>query len=125
MGWGTNEEKMFKVISLSPPVYLTLVKAMEKELSGDAQKAAIFTVNMKLKPYEAIAKVIKSACAGIGTDELLLSCCVIRYQHTMGQVNLAHMELFGKSIHDRIRHECGGNYKDLLLALVNKVFPEE
>lgn len=136
--WGTNEEKMFKVISLSPPAYLkmvndtyadkygyTLVKAMEKELSGDAQKAAIFTVNMKLKPFEAIAKVIKSACAGIGTDELLLTCCIIRYQHTMGHVNLAHMELFGKSIHDRIRHECGGNYKDLLLALVNKVFPEE
>jgi len=103
----------------------TLVKAMEKELSGDAQKAAIFTVNMKLKPYEAIAKIIKSACAGMGTDELLLSSCVIRYQHTMGHVNMAHMELFGKSIHDRIRHECGGNYKDLLLALVNKVFPEE
>jgi len=136
--WGTNENKMFKVIVLSPPAYLkmvnetyadkygyTLAKAMEKELSGDAQKAAIYTVNMKLKPYEAIAKVIKSACAGIGTDELLLTCCVIRYQHIMGQVNMAHMELFGKSIHDRIRHECGGSYKDLLLALVNKVFPEE
>jgi len=103
----------------------TLVKAMEEELSGDAKKAAVFLVEMKLKPYDAIAKLVKSACAGIGTDELLLSSCVIRYQHTMGQVNMAHMDLFGKGIHDRIRNECRGNYKSLLLALVNKVFPEE
>mmetsp|Transcript_766 Transcript_766/g.895 ORF Transcript_766/g.895 Transcript_766/m.895 type:complete len:81 (-) Transcript_766:71-313(-) len=80
---------------------------------------------MKLKPYEAIAGLIKAACAGIGTDELLLTCCIIRYQDVMGHVNFAHEELYGKSIQDRVKDECGGNYKDLLLALINKACPEE
>lgn len=136
--FGTNEKKLFKVIALAPRKHLyavneqyadqygyTLVKAMEKELSGKAEEAAIFTCNMRLKPYIAIAKLIKSACAGIGTDELLLSTCVIRYQDIMGHVNMAHEELFGKSVQDRVKSECDGDYKKLLLALLNAVSPEE
>ena len=135
--WGTNEVKLFKIVVLAPRKHLeainkayadkcgyTLVKAMEKELSGTATKAAIFTCNMKLKPYEAISSLIKSACTGIGTDDFLLTCCVIRYQTLMGQVNFSHGEMFGKSVHDRVRSECTGNYKKILLALLSKTFPE-
>ena len=136
--WGTNENQFFKVVALAPRKHLklinevyadkygyTLAKAMEKELSGKATKAAIFTCNMRLKPYEAISHLMKSACAGLGTDEFLLTCCIIRYQNIMGQVNFTHEELFGKSVHDRVRDECSKNYKKILLALLNKVFPEE
>jgi len=136
--FGTNEKKLFKVIVLSPPKYLkmvndayadeygyTLVKAMEKELGGKAQEAAVFTLKMRFKPYEAIAGIIKKACAGIGTDEDLLTCCIIRYQDCMAHVNFAHEELYGKSVHDRVRSECSGHYKDLLLSLLNKTAPEE
>jgi hypothetical protein len=136
--FGTNESKLFKVIVLSPPKYLkmvndvyadkhgyTLIKAMDKELGGNAKKGSTFTLKMRFKPYEAIAELIKSACAGLGTDELLLTCCVIRYQDLMAHVNFAHEELYQKSIHDRVREECSGNYKTLLLALLNKVCPEE
>lgn len=82
-------------------------------------------LGMKLRPYETIAKLIKSACAGIGTDELLLTTCIIRYQHVMHQVQTAHIELFGKTIHERVRHEAGGDYKKLLLAVLNTVWPED
>merc|ERR1712038_995615 len=136
--FGTDEKEMFKVIALSPPEYLklvnfeyadkygyTLVKAVEEELGGNAEQSALFALKMKLKPYEVIAELIKSACAGIGTDELLLSCCIILYQDVLAHVNFAHEELFGKSIQDRIKDECGGNHRDLLLALINKVCPEE
>lgn len=136
--FGTNEEKLFKVIILSPPKYLkmvndayadeygyTLIKAMEKELGGKAQDAAIFTLKMRFKPYDGIAGIIKKACAGIGTDEELLTCCIIRYQDLMGHVGFAHEELYGKSIHDRVRSECSGHYKDVLLALLNKTCPQE
>jgi hypothetical protein len=43
----------------------------------------------------------------------------------MAHVNFAHEEMFGKSVHDRIRSECGGVHKDLLLELMKKVCPEE
>jgi hypothetical protein len=43
----------------------------------------------------------------------------------MHQVQTAHIELFGKTIHERVRHEAGGDYKKLLLAVLNTVWPED
>lgn len=98
---------------------------MEKEMSGNVKDGCLFVVGMKLKPYETIAQLIKTACAGIGTDELLLTSCIIRYQMVMKDVMGAHIELFGKSIHDRVRHECNGKFKTLLLEVLNAVWPED
>ena len=79
----------------------------------------------QIKPYETIAQLVKSACAGVGTDELLLTSSIIRYQMVMKDVMGAHIELFGKSIHDRVRNEAGGKYKEVLLAILNAVWPED
>jgi len=104
--WGTDERGIFKVLCSAPPEYLeivsqvysdkygyTLMKAMEKELGGAVRDATLFMLGMKLKPYETLAKLIKDACAGFGTDELLLSCTIIRCQAVMPQVQAAHIEL--------------------------------
>lgn len=136
--WGTDEAGMAKIVVLSPPKYLklinevyadmygyTLFKAFEEEMGSSAAEAAFFTLGIKLKPYETIAKLIKQACAGFGTNELLLTCCLIRYQDLLGHVAIAHEELFEKSIHKRVRDETGGKYEKLLLTLVNKAAPEE
>ncbi len=136
--WGTDEAGMAKIVVLSPPKYLklinevyadmygyTLFKAFEEEMGSSAAEAAFFTLGIKLKPYETIAKLIKKACAGFGTNELLLTCCLIRYQDLLGHVAVAHEELFEKSIHKRVRDETGGKYEKLLLTLVNKAAPEE
>jgi len=136
--FGTDERAIFKILCASPPEHIqniseayadkfgyTLLKAMEKELSGNAREGAVFLVGMKMKPFETIAQLIKTACAGIGTDELLLTSSLIRYQMVMKDVMAAHIELFGKSIHDRVRSECGGDLKKLLLAVLNAVWPED
>ena len=138
--WGTDEKGIFKILCASPPEHVenvnkiyaekygyTLLKALEKELSGNVKHAALHMLGMKLKPYETIAQLIKSACAGIGTDELLLTTSLIRYQQpeVMKNVMTAHIELFGKTIHERIRSETSGKYKKVLLALLNTVWPEE
>lgn len=136
--FGTDERSIFKILCASPPEHIqkisevysakygyTLLKAMEKELSGNARDGTIFLVGMKMKPFETMAQLIKSACAGIGTDELLLTSCIIRYQMVMKDVMAAHIELFGKSVHDRVRSECRGDYKNLLLAVLNTVWPED
>lgn len=135
--FGTDEKAIFKILCASPPEHIqnisaayadkygyTLYKAMEKELSGNVRDACVYLVGMKMKPFETIAGLIKKACAGIGTDELLLTTCIIRYQMVMKDVMAAHIELFGKSVHDRVREECGGKYKTLLLAVLNAVWPE-
>jgi len=136
--WFTKEKNIFKVLCRSPPEHIqavsdayaakhgyTLLKAFEKELGGNDGKAARFVLGMKLKPYETIASMIKEACAGLGTDEMLLTCCLIRYQPVLREVYAAHIEMYGKTIHDRIRHETSKKYKDTLLAIVNTVWPEE
>ena len=39
-----------------------------------------------------------------GTDELLLTSSLIRYQDVMKDVMAAHIELYGKSLHDVTIH---------------------
>jgi hypothetical protein len=63
--FGTDEATLFKIICESPPEYLKMVnlkyveragyslaRSVEKELDGDAEKAAKHALNMKLKPRE-------------------------------------------------------------------------
>jgi Annexin len=129
--WGTNEEGLFNILCSSPPEYLkqlnqvyadmygkTLVQVLESELSGSLTQAALNTIGMKLKPYDEVAKLIKEACKGFGTDEMLFTCCLIRYQSIMNEVMKAHFDLFGKSIRDRIISETNGDYKKILMEIV-------
>ena len=135
--WGTDEKGLFKIIFAAPPEHLrqintvysdkygyTLEKVMEKELQGNLKLAAMHYISMKLKPYEAIAELLKSACAGIGTDEFLLTCSIIRYQEVMANVMTAHIELFGKTVHDRVKSETNGKYRDVLLQVLNTAWSE-
>lgn len=136
--WGTEERGIFKILCSSPKEHLeniskvyaekygyTLAKAMEKELSGEVKLATVHLINMKLKPFHALAQLVKDACAGIGTNELLLSCTLIRIQGVLADVQTAHIEMFGKTIHERVRSEVRGKYKELLLQVLNTVWPEE
>jgi hypothetical protein len=129
--WGTDEAGLFKIVCASPPEYLqklnllyaekygfTLVKAMETEFRGTTGPAAMFMLTMKVKPYEAVATLIEKACKGFGTDELLLTCTLLRYQNIMKEVMLAHIELFGKTIQERVQSEVGGDYRSLLLTVL-------
>lgn len=136
--FGTDERAIFKVLCAAPPQHIeniskayadkygyTLMKAMEKELGGEVEKACLHMLGMKLKPYETMAKLIKDACAGFGTDELLLACTIVRCQAILGQVQAAHIEMYGKTIHERVRSEVGGKFRTLLLQILNATWPEE
>lgn len=129
--WGTDEKGLFKIICAAPPQYLkemnmkyadkygyTLVKVLEKELAGNVEKAAMFMIGMKLKPYEEVAKLIKTSCEGLGTNELLLAATLIRYQLILKDVMTAHIELYGKTIQDRVKTEAGGDYGKVLLEIL-------
>ena len=97
--FGTDEKAIFKILCASPSTHVvnidkaysekygyTLKKGMEKELSGNVRDATLYLIGMKMKPFETIAAMIKEACRGLGTDELLLSCSIIRYQYVLKDV---------------------------------------
>jgi len=48
----------------------------------------------------------------------LFSTALIRYQQIMKPVMLAHVELFGKTIPDRVRSETRGEHEKLLMELI-------
>jgi hypothetical protein len=129
--FGTDEHSLFKIICESPKEHLekvnavytdkyeiTLLGSLKKELSGDVGLACQYAVGMKLKPYITAAKHIAKTCEGFGTDELGLTCAILRYQSIMGPVEAAHVEEYGKTIKARIEEEVGGKYKKLLTKMV-------
>jgi len=135
--WGTNESKMAKIVVLSPPKYLkmvnsvyaekygyTLFKAFEKEMGRLGGDAALFTLGMKLKPFETIASLFKEATKGIGTNETLLTCNMIRYQDILVNVATTHEKMYEKSLTKRVKDETSGEYKSILLTLLKKSVPE-
>lgn len=155
---GSDEVGLFKIMVKSPPQYLhklnmfyadkygyTLPKVLEKELGGELEFCAEFMLNMKLKPFEAIAEMVNDACEGFGTHELLLTVrfhevwsfalnllfltfflvrpclqktLLIRYEPIMKKVDQAHQELYGKSIEERVQSETGGDYRAILKEVV-------
>jgi Annexin len=130
--FGTDESGLFKLICTSPSEHLkkvnqmyadkhdvTLFKAIDDEMSGKTQDATLFLLGMKLKPYETVAKLIQKACKGIGTNELLLTCTIIRFQPHLPQVMAAYEEVAGKTLQETIRKEIGGDYRRLLTELVD------
>jgi len=131
--WGTDEGQIFKILVNSPPEYLKMVdakyvekygyslwRAMEKELRGYAEKAAVFTFGMKIKPAETVAKLLESTMAGIGTDELGLSAAVVRYQRLLPEVTQAYEELLGgKTLEKRIKGETSRRYEKLLVEIIS------
>jgi hypothetical protein len=129
--FGTDEASLFKIIAESPAEHLekineiyvskyelTLIGALDAEVGGDAGRAARYAVGMKLKPYKTAAEHIAKCCEGFGTDEIGLTCAILRYQPIMGDVEASHQEEYGKSICDRIESEVGGKYKRLLKKMV-------
>jgi hypothetical protein len=96
----------------------TLMKSLEREVGGDAGRAGLFMLGMKLKPYETVAKLIQTATKGFGTNELLLTCTLIRYQKMMSEVKVAFQELTGKSLEEVVRSETGGDYERILLEII-------
>lgn len=125
--WGTDESALFKLLCARPSEHLravnlayadkhdvTLFHVMEKELGGHTRDATIFLLGMKIKPYDTVAKLIKTACKGMGTNELLLSSTIIRYHICLKEVMEAHEKLFDKTLQERLKKEIGGDFRRLL-----------
>lgn len=130
--FGTDEEAFIKIIVTSPPEHLrnvnaiyakkynyTIIKAVEKEFGGDAEKALLFAVRQVLEPLELLAEYFESTMKGFGTDEEGLSAAVVRYHIVLPQIKEAYKKAYGKDLKDRIHGETSGDYRALLEAILD------
>jgi hypothetical protein len=128
--FGTDEAGLFKLLCSRPSEHLkkvnqryadahdvTLFRIMDDELKGHSRDATLYLLGMKIKPYETVAKLIKRSCKGGGTNELLLSSTIIRYQMCLKEVMAAYEELFGQTVPELLKGEIGGDYRRLLKEL--------
>ena len=99
------------------------MKALAKEMTGITERATMFLLGMKLNPYEQVATMIRDACALFGTNELLLTSYLVRYQSIMEKVNDAHVEMYKKSVKDRVKAETRGDYEEFLVAVIESTCP--
>lgn len=130
--FGTDEEAFIKIIVTSPPEHLrnvnaiyakkynyTLIKAVEKEFGGDAEKALLFAVRQVLEPLELLAEYFEGTMKGFGTDEEGLSSAVVRYHIVLPQIKEAYKKAYGKDLKDRVHGETSGDFRALLEAILN------
>jgi len=129
---GTDEATLFRIICSSPPEYLKMVnlkyveragyslaRSVEKELDGDAAKAAVHALNMKLKPEETAAMFIESTMKGMGTDEYGLTASILMYQALMGTGFRTYEKEYGKSLESRVKGETKGDFEKLILEMID------
>ncbi|KAJ0411949.1 hypothetical protein ATCC90586_009906 [Pythium insidiosum] len=130
--WGTDEKSFVKILLSSPPEYVKmmddaykakyghgLVKAIHGEFSGAAKDALDYFVRITLEPFNLLAEAIEGAMKGIGTDEQSLSAFIVRYHKYQDKIDPIYREKYKISLRERVHGEVGGNYRDLLLHVID------
>ena len=130
---GTNEDVFYKIFTESSPYEIhminqiytqdhkhDLIKAVDKEFSGDTKKVLQAIVYAMVKPSEFFAKKINKAIKGWGTnDNLLIRVIVTRFEFDMPQIKESYRILYGKNLIDDVKSDTSGDYKKLLVELLS------
>ncbi|XP_038052861.1 annexin-B12-like [Patiria miniata] len=98
----------------------TIEEALENEFSGDILFGLKKLVAFARDRAEYFATKLYSSLSGLGTDDEALQRLVISHCETdMLEIKEAFKNKFGKTLGNMIRDDCSGNYKTVLLALIN------
>ena len=131
---GTNEELFYQILTMSSPQELMLInqyymqigkgndlmKAIDKEFSGNMKKLLQTLVYSSINPSEYFATRINHAVKGHGTkDTLLMRIVITRDEIDMPLIKQAYMRLYQKDLVQVIKKETSGDYKKLLVELVS------
>ncbi|RHY26868.1 hypothetical protein DYB32_007221 [Aphanomyces invadans] len=129
--WGTDETTFCNTLWSIPPEFMnqvnaayvakhknSLSRAIEKEFGGHTERAMLFHYNMITDPINTIVEQFEKTMKGIGTDEYGLSAALIRYQAYLPQVAPAYKAKYGESLRDRIYGETSGDFRKLLMTVV-------
>ena len=130
--WGTEESVFNKIFVTRSPHELyhinkkyiektgkSLFHAIDNEFSGDLKTLYDTVLLAQVNPPEFFAKRIKDACKGMGTnDKLLIRVLVTRDEIDLKEINAIYKIKYGMTLKEQVADECGGDYKNLLLALI-------
>ncbi|KAK9470535.1 Annexin [Dipodascopsis tothii] len=98
-----------------------LVVAIEKNFSGHMKKALLMIVRLAINPAACFAALLEDAMAGMGTKDKLLVSRIVRYHWDpalMNAIKQSYRTVYHRELAQRIRTEVSGDYRRLMLALV-------
>lgn len=73
-----------------------------------------------INPADYYATRIYKACKGFGTDDgILVRSLVVMDEVYLGEIKKIYQSKFGMTLRDQINSEVSGDYKNMLLALVD------
>lgn len=96
----------------------SLVQAIQKEFTGDAENALVYHVRAALEPQPMLADFFESKMKGMGTDEAGLSAAVIRYHPYLGMIAPMYQAMYTTSLKERITGEVSGDLRELLTKIL-------
>jgi hypothetical protein len=131
---GTDEYIFNKYIGNCSPVELmtvcreyhrkygkTLIQVIDSEFSGNIKKIIKHVLYANICPSEYFAMRINEAVKGLGTNEKILNRVIVtRNEIDMPIIKKYYKNLYGKDMVDDIKDDVSGDYKKLLVALINK-----
>lgn len=131
--WGTDESTFNSILAAQGYQQLKMVfheyeklagesvcSAIEKEMSGSLEKAMLAIAKCVENRPAYFAERLHDAMEGIGTtDKTLIRVVVTRSEIDMVQIKREFEKLYEKSVGEAIANDTSGDYKRVLVALVN------
>jgi hypothetical protein len=131
--WGTDEEVFNRIFVLRSSIHLrevnaqyhkqrgkNLLEVVESEFSGDIKNLLKTVLHSHINPADYFAHRIYKACKGMGTnDTVLIRSLVVMDEVYLAEIRKIYQTKFGMTLRDQINDECSGDYKAMLLALVD------
>ena len=99
----------------------SLIKVIDSEFSGNIKKLIKTVLYANICPSEYFAKRINEAVKGFGTNEKILNRVIVtRNEIDIPIIKQYYKQLYGKDMVNDIKSDVSGDYKKLLIALLNK-----
>lgn len=132
--WGTDEATFIRIFANRSATemhcinqcYLKLrgkglLKAIDKEFSGDIRKLLQTVVGGLLDPPGYFATRIREAVKGLGTnDAKLVRVIVSRYEIDLGYIKQAYQKIYHRDMLYDVRDDTSGYYRDILTGLISR-----
>nr|KAG5697413.1 hypothetical protein BaRGS_008839 [Batillaria attramentaria] len=131
--WGTEEAELNAILCLTSPGQLrktiekfeeltggTMEESIRSECSGALQEGYLAIVeSVKSKP-RYFARRLHECMSGLGTSDTdLIRIIVSRSEIDLEEIKEEFETMYERPLTEAIESECGGDYKRLLLAIIN------
>ena len=131
--WGINSDIFNQVFAYSSKFELaficreyyklyghSIIDAINNNFKGDIKKLLLSIIHAIINPSEYFATRINDAIKGLGTkDKLLIRVIVTRDEIDMPMIKRYYKQLYGKDMIDDIKKDTSGDYKRLLIELID------